>query len=107
MVAQPPLPDRYLWPKITQDWWNAWGDDPRTEACSLADWNFLAGAALLHAQVWQQGDITQVTPLRQHERAFMQRLDRYADMGVATASGDEQHGSQALTMLDKYRKSAS
>ncbi|WP_461004575.1 phage terminase small subunit [Trueperella pyogenes] len=72
-MRQPKLLDGIDWPEFTQEWWKAWGRDPRTKACAKVDWLYLMNGALLHAQVWS-GDTAAIRDLRAHEAKFEQRL---------------------------------
>lgn len=74
---QPELPDftvqveqdgtlveqKFIWPQITRDWWDMWGNHPTAPEFSASDWSFLMDTARLHAQFWS-GDAKAAAELR-------------------------------------------
>lgn len=96
-MAQPRLPDITEWPEITVDWWETWGRDERTRACTDADWLFMLDGALLHATVWGSGDVARLSDLRAHVKAFEARLAELAK------SAPVQRKGTALDELAKRR----
>lgn len=86
-MKQPPLPDITAWPDLTEEWWRTWGDDPRTANCQAADWLFLMDGAFLHATIWGSGDVSKVSDLRAHVKAFEARLKELAESSPAPRKG--------------------
>lgn len=63
MAAQPDLPEGFPWPDRTREWWQVLGESKQAAAFASTDWQDLLNAALLHAAVWGDYDISQVPKL--------------------------------------------
>lgn len=77
-VEQPELPDfdvqveedgqlvsqAFVWPPATRRWWATWGAEPLSEDFTATDWDFLLDTALLHAEVWGNGNLKLLPELR-------------------------------------------
>lgn len=56
-------PVDYVWPQITQDWWDSWEMSPLSKDFGPTDWAFLMETAFLHAEFWK-GNLTVAGELR-------------------------------------------
>ncbi|WP_152353315.1 phage terminase small subunit [Brachybacterium subflavum] len=61
---QPDLPEALSWPDETREWWAMWRDSPQAEHFGSTDWSFLLDTAILHAQLWGNGDTSALGELR-------------------------------------------
>ncbi|MBN7304343.1 hypothetical protein IUQ79_20820 [Mycobacteroides abscessus subsp. bolletii] len=51
-VAQPDLPEDYVWHSRTREWWRVWSQSPLSNEFTSTDWSELLDAALLHTAFW-------------------------------------------------------
>lgn len=51
-------------PKTTQTWLEAWKNSPLTKDWTEIQWQFLEDTALLHASVWEDGNLSAMGELR-------------------------------------------
>lgn len=95
-VAQPPLPPGMAWPEETETWWKMWGDSPLSGEFTQTDWSFLLDTAILHAQLWGNGDTTVLPELRIRVAKFGATPEDRARLRIqfAQAEGAEQHQKQ-------------
>ncbi len=72
VIEQPPLPDSIAWHPRTVEWWEAWGRAPQALGGMFADsdWSFLMDTALIHHEVWTNGDLRLMPELRLREAKF-------------------------------------
>ncbi|MBF6518034.1 hypothetical protein IU421_27675 [Nocardia cyriacigeorgica] len=57
------MPDGRPWPEQTRQWWQAWTEDPMTEAYRFPDWSDLLDTAVVHGMLWS-GDGKAAAELR-------------------------------------------
>src|SRR5699024_4802760 len=76
-AEQPDLPDGFPWPDATLEWWGMWRDSPQAEHFGSTDWSFLLDTAILHANLWGNGDTTVLPELRseEHTSELQSRFD--------------------------------
>lgn len=86
---QPDLPDSVPWPDETVQWWKLWGQSPQAEHFGSTDWEFLKDTALLHAQLWGNGDMTVLAELRIRVAKFGATMEDRARLRMQFAEADE------------------
>ncbi len=69
-MDQPDLPSSIEWPDPTVDWWHALPSTPGADTWSSSDWQYLMTTALVHAQVWGNGDMSLLGELRNREERY-------------------------------------
>jgi len=67
---QPRLPRGYEWHPQTKIWWRTWRDSPLAEHLMAVDWQTLLTAALLHSEVWTNGDLRLIPQVVAIEKDF-------------------------------------
>jgi len=67
---QPRLPAGYEWHRQTKIWWKTWCDSPLAEHLMAVDWQTLLTAALLHSEVWTNGDLRLISQVVAIEKDF-------------------------------------
>lgn len=88
-VAQPALPDTIPWPDETLAWWELWKQSPLVAEFGPLEWSYLMDTALAHAQLWGNGDLTQLAELRIRVANFgITPADR-ARLRIQYATGEE------------------
>ena len=94
-VTQPDLPEGISWPEITTEWWQMWGQSPQAETFGPTDWDFLLDTALLHADVWGNGNLDRLPELRIRVAKFgatpedrVRLKMQYADAEVKTDAAE-------------------
>ncbi|MCB1289497.1 MAG: hypothetical protein KDB47_17780 [Mycobacterium sp.] len=99
-ASQPPLPPRFAvnaegrkkrvaWPAVTRRWWATWGAEPMTAEFRPTDWDFLLDTALLHAQVWGDGDMRGLAELRLRVAKMGATSEDRARLRIVYAQADE------------------
>ena len=63
-AEQPSMPEGFPWPDATLECWDMWRDCPQAEHFGSTDWSFLLDTAILHAQLWGNGDTSVLAELR-------------------------------------------
>lgn len=93
LASQPPLPrpPKWLkaWPAVTRRWWAMWASSAQSDHLTATDWDFLLDTALLHAQVWGQGDMKQLAELRLRVAKFGATPEDRARLRMTFAQADE------------------
>lgn len=88
-AEQPPLPESVPWPDETINWWKMWGESPQAELFGTTDWEFLKDTALLHAQLWGNGDMSVMAELRIRVAKFGATMEDRARLRMQFAEADE------------------
>lgn len=88
-VDQPALPDDRDWPSMTLRWWDTWGNEPASRDFRPTDWDFLADTALIHAQVWAEGDLKLLPELRLRVAKMGATAEDRARLRITYAQADE------------------
>lgn len=88
-AEQPDLPDGFPWPDETIAWWKLWKDSPQAEHFGSTDWSFLLDTALLHANLWGNGDTTVLAELRIRVAKFGATPEDRARLRMQFAEADE------------------
>lgn len=88
-MSQPALPDSMGWPEETEKWWAMWADSPLAADFSSTDWSFLLDTAILHAQLWGNGDTTVLAELRIRVAKFGATPEDRARLRIQFAQADE------------------
>jgi len=71
------------WHKMTQKWWEHWRRSPQaTQMLTDADWDFLLDTALLHDQVWTNGEWRLASEVRLRVQKFGATPEDRARLGV-------------------------
>lgn len=91
-AEQPNLPEGYPWPEETLEWWSMWRDSPQAEHFGSTDWSFLLDTALLHANLWGNGDTTVLAELRIRVAKFGATPEDRARLRMQFAEADEADG---------------
>lgn len=86
---QPPLPQAVPWPEETMRWWKMWGESPQSELFSATDWDFLLDTALLHAQLWGDGNTGVLSELRIRLAKVGATLADRATLRITLAEADD------------------
>lgn len=94
-VEQPDLPDAIPWPDETRSWWGMWRDSPQAEHFGSTDWAFLLDTAVLHAQLWGNGDTTVLAELRLRVAKFGATPEDRARLRMQFADADEADSKRA------------
>ena len=91
-VPQPSLPSRRpggrAWPKETREWWAKWKDDPLADSFRTQDWEELKVAAVLHAEVWGDGNVKVAPELRLRTQKFGTTAEDRARLRIQYAAAD-------------------
>ncbi|MCK7676347.1 hypothetical protein [Corynebacterium pygosceleis] len=66
-----------------------WKDSPQAEHFGSTDWNFLLDTALLHAQLWGNGDTSVMSELRIRVAKFGATPEDRARLRMQFAEADE------------------
>lgn len=88
-AEQPPLPEGYPWPDETLEWWEMWRNSPQAEHFGSTDWSFLLDTALLHANLWGNGDTSVLSELRIRVAKFGATPEDRARLRMQFAEADE------------------
>lgn len=88
-AEQPDLPDGFPWPDATLKWWQMWRDSPQAEHFGSTDWSFLLDTAILHAQLWGNGDTSVLAELRIRVAKFGATPEDRARLRMQFAEADE------------------
>lgn len=88
-AEQPDLPDGFPWPDATLEWWGMWRDSPQAEHFGSTDWSFLLDTAILHANLWGNGDTTVLPELRLRVAKFGATPEDRARLRMQFAEADE------------------
>lgn len=88
-AEQPDLPDGFPWPDATLKWWQMWRDSPQAEHFGSTDWSFLLDTAVLHAQLWGNGDTSVMAELRLRVAKFGATPEDRARLRMQFAEADE------------------
>ncbi|MFB9776127.1 hypothetical protein [Brevibacterium otitidis] len=88
-AEQPDLPDSLPWPEETVEWWEMWRDSPQAEHFGSTDWSFLLDTAILHANLWGNGDTTVLSELRIRVAKFGATPEDRARLRMQFAEADE------------------
>ncbi|MGV0426917.1 phage terminase small subunit [Corynebacterium pyruviciproducens] len=91
-AEQPELPKDYPWPDETLEWWKMWRDSPQAEHFGSTDWSFLLDTALLHANLWGNGDTSVLAELRIRVAKFGATPEDRARLRMQFAEADEADG---------------
>lgn len=93
-----PAPPEWLvaWPERTLVWWRTWGESPQAEHLTSTDWDFLLDTALIHAQVWGEGKMTQLPELRLRVAKFGATLEDRARLRLVFAEADEKDAKRPV-----------
>lgn len=70
MIHQPPLPKGIEWPEATQTWWKNLSTTPGADSWTMADWDNLMNAALIHADIWGSGNFANIPMLNTLLQAY-------------------------------------
>lgn len=101
---QPQLPKGIDWCKATKDWWKVWGASPLSADFSATDWSFLADTALLHQQLWGEGNINVLPELRLRVAKFGATPEDRARLRIQFAHADNiEEQSAARASLARSR----
>lgn len=87
-AEQPELPNSVPWPDETVEWWAMWRDSPQAEHFGSTDWAFLLDTAILHAQLWGNGDTTVLAELRLRVAKFGATPEDRARLRMQFAEAD-------------------
>lgn len=88
-AEQPDLPDGFPWPDATVVWWEMWRNSPQAEHFGSTDWSFLLDTAILHAQLWGNGDTSVLPELRIRVAKFGATPEDRARLRMQFAEADE------------------
>lgn len=88
-AEQPDLPEGFPWPEETIRWWQMWRDSPQSEHFGSTDWSFLLDTAILHANLWGNGDTTVLPELRIRVAKFGATPEDRARLRMQFAEADE------------------
>ena len=88
-ATQPALPGGFPWPPETEQWWRMWGGSPQAEHFSSTDWAFLLDTAILHAQLWGNGDTGVLPELRLRVAKFGATMEDRARLRMQFAEADQ------------------
>lgn len=86
---QPSLPNSIPWPDETLAWWNNWGKSPQAELFSATDWDFLMDTAVLHADMWGNGNTAVLPELRIRTSRLGATLADRAQLRITLAEADD------------------
>jgi hypothetical protein len=67
---QPTLPRGMQWHRQTKIWWRTWCESPLAEHLMAVDWQVLLNAALMHNELWTNGDLRLVPSIINVEKDF-------------------------------------
>lgn len=96
-AEQPDLPDAIPWPDETRAWWSMWRDSPQAEHFGSTDWSFLLDTALLHADLWGNGDMSKLPELRQRVAKFGATPEDRARLRMQFADADAADSKRPAT----------
>lgn len=88
-AEQPDLPEGFPWPDATLEWWEMWRDSPQAEHFGSTDWSFLLDTAILHANLWGNGDTSVLAELRIRVAKFGATPEDRARLRMQFAEADE------------------
>ena len=88
-AKQPQLPRGRKWPTETRAWWKRWGTAPQAEHFSSTDWDFLLDTALLHAELWGEGNTSVLSELRLRVAKFGATMEDRARLRMQFAEADQ------------------
>lgn len=89
---QPELPDNIPWPPQTLAWWQALGELPQTQEFNAVQWDHLMMAALLHANVWGNGDTRAIAEFQKAMSEYPILPASMLRLRVTALTGDELQG---------------
>lgn len=96
-AEQPGLPDSLPWPDETVEWWAMWRDSPQAEHFGSTDWSFLLDTAILHAQLWGNGDTSVLQELRVRVAKFGATPEDRARLRMQFADADSADAKRPAT----------
>jgi hypothetical protein len=95
--SKPGLPAAVNWPEATVEWFDAWRSSPRTDGWDEAQWRYMFDTALVHAHLWESGNLAMTGELRL----------RLAALGLAFGpqkAPTQIINNEKVTPLDEIRK---
>ncbi len=106
-AEQPKLPEGFPWPDSTLEWWKMWADSPQAEHFGSTDWSFLLDTALLHANLWGNGDTSVLPELRIRVAKFGATPEDRARLRMQFAEADEADGRRPNTVKSSRERRGS
>ncbi len=88
-AEQPELPDTEDWHPQTVKWWEMWGRSPQAEHFMESAWDFLLDTALLHHQLWTDGDTKLAAEIRLRVAKYGATPEDRARLRMHFADADE------------------
>lgn len=79
---------RFVWPKITRDWWKMWAGSPLSADFTETDWAELQTTAFLHAKFWS-GELKHASELRLRVAKFGATPEDRARLRIQFALAEE------------------
>lgn len=83
---------RFVWPKVTTDWWKMWKDSPLSKEFTTTDWSELRDTALLHARFWA-GEVKVASEIRLRTAKFGATPEDRARLRIQFAVAENIEGS--------------
>lgn len=106
-AEQPKLPEGFPWPDATIEWWELWANSPQAEHFGSTDWSFLLDTALLHANLWGNGDTSVLAELRIRVAKFGATPEDRARLRMQFAEADEADGRRPNTVKSSRERRGS
>lgn len=103
-AEQPKLPEGFPWPDATIEWWELWANSPQAEHFGSTDWSFLLDTALLHANLWGNGDTSVLAELRIRVAKFGATPEDRARLRMQFAEADEADGRRPKQQVKSARE---
>lgn len=100
-AVQPSLPRGIKWHAQTRAWWKNWAKSELSRDFTADDWSFLLDTALMHHEMWAEGNFTLASEIRLRVAKFgqtpedRQRLRLTLRDPAAVTTGVETEGSRA------------
>lgn len=102
-TAQPDLPEGIPWPPATRAWWQMWRESPLTEDFTATDWSFLQDTAILHAQLWGNGDVSVLPELRLRVAKFGATPEDRARLRIQFAAAEDAEDKTTRRVASRAR----
>lgn len=95
-AEQPKLPAGVLWHPRTDEWWAMWGRSPQAEHFMESDWDFLLDTALMHNEMWTNGDMKMAAEIRLRVAKYGATPEDRARLRMNFADADEKDAKRPV-----------
>jgi hypothetical protein len=92
-VEPPEVPED--WHPRTIAWWDMWRNSPQADTFVESDWLFLLDTALMHHQLWENGDTKLAAEIRLRVAKFGATPEDRARLRMVFADADEKDEKRA------------